>query len=310
MPIVSKQTAVIKTTKPKTGGSILSGSISIADLEDEFIKLVIYGTNRVGKTSLACQFPKPLLLVALDPTKTGGAKSVRKVEGVQYVRCTTSLMTITVAKEVRDGATCIISDSRYRGKRFASVVFDGATSYQDIVLKELLGLSELPEQLNWGTVSRDIYRERSEKTREGLRPFLDLDCNVVVIAKERDHNPQDKDKPAIIRSDSGIESFFASDLGGATVGWLHDACEITRLYMAKETAKKQIKVTGGKTIEQEYETGRSVRRLRTMLHTNFAAGIRSENPDNVPEYISEPTYAKIKAVIDGNWDVAKGCIIK
>ena len=36
-----------------------------------------------------------------------------------------------------------------------------------------------------------------------------------------------------------------------------------------------------------------------MLHVNFAAGFRSADPRNVPEWIGEPTWERIKAVVDG-----------
>ena len=270
---------------------LLDRAVPVSELADDFIKMVIYGENRVGKTTLACQFPKPLLLVAMEPNKSGGARSVKKVPGVSYLRVDNSLDAVTLARQIAA-----------RGYPYKTVVVDSATSYQDIILKEILGLSHLPEQLNWGTVSRDQYRERSEKTREALRPYLDLECHVVVTAKQRDHNPPKDDKPEITRKQQH-ESFFAADLGGATVGWLHDACDyIGRLYVDKETVVQERKVTlNGKTTlkREEVETGRVVRRLRTMYHPNYAAGFRSCDPDKVPEYIEEPTYDKIQAVIDG-----------
>lgn len=282
---------------------MLDEAIPIADLADDFIKMVLYGQNRVGKTTLACCFPKPLLLVAMEPNKTGGAASVRRVEGVTYLKIDSSSKAVRLAGELK------------ASNPFVTVVVDSATSYQDIILKELLNLGAVPEQLNWGLVSRDQYRERSEKTRECLRPFIDLDCHVIITAKERDHNPPDRDKPRIIRGTNAngaigqleVGSFFAADLGGATVGWLHDACDyIGRMYLDKEVAVRQVKAPGNKVIDQAVETGRIVRRLRTMYHPNYAAGFRSCTPEMVPEYIEagtpEEMYEAIMAVIRGGRD--------
>lgn len=36
---------------------------------------------------------------------------------------------------------------------------------------------------------------------------------------------------------------------------------------------------------------------RTGYHPNFAAGLRSSSPHLVPEYIEEPTFAKIWKII-------------
>lgn len=277
-------------------GSVLSEAIPVGALPDDWIKMVIYGPNRVGKTTLACEFPKPLLLVCFEPTVTGGAKSVKRCPGVTYLRVESSDKGHRLARELAQRCP------------FATVVLDSATSYQDIILQEILDLPEVPTQLNWGTVSQDQYRQRSERTREALRPFLALPCHTVVIAKERDHNPPDREKPKILRGEHE-GSFFASDLGGATVGWLHDACDyIGRLHMAKETRVLGVPAgTGGEVAREVVETGRVVRRLRTMYHPNYMAGMRSCDPRSVPEWIEAETpkqmYDAIVRVIDGTYQV-------
>lgn len=293
MPSVSKQ---LPSKKPSTqvNGSILSRGIAVEELQEDYLKFCIYGQNRVGKTTLACMFPKPLLLICFEPSMSGGAKSVKKIAGVTYLQIKTLKEATQLAKELKNDRT------------YKTHVLDSATSYQDIILQEILDLPEVPEQLNWGLVSRDQYRERSEKTREALRPFLNLQANTIVLAKERDHNPPDRDKPKMLRGFQ-VESFFASDLGGATVGWLHDACDyVARLYMEKETVEKitMLNVNGKQKERREVvETGKVVRRLRSMYHPNFAAGFRSENPEAVPEYIEANTpqemYEKTMKVIRG-----------
>lgn len=290
MPQISKQAAASAKTTSSQNGTMLSRAIPVSDLEDDFIKIVLYGMNRVGKTHLACQFPKPLLLIAFEPHKSGGATTVKKVQGVTYIKITSSIDALKLAEELKTDTT------------FKTHVIDSATSYQDVILQELLGLSAVPVQLDWGLVSLDQYRARSEKTREALRPFLNLLAHTVVCAKERDHNPPSEMKPKIVKGEQ-LESFFAADLGGATVGWLHDACDyIGRLYVTKEVLTRKIttKFAGKEQeTEQSYETGKIVRRLRTLYHPNFAAGFRSCTPELVPEYINSPSYEKIRKVIAG-----------
>lgn len=297
MPQITRQKPVAATRKPVAkAGSVLSRAFPISEIEDDFIKMMVYGINRIGKTTLACQWPKPLLLIAFEPAKSGGAKSVKKIPGVELLKITNMKDAVKLAAELKDDTT------------FKTHVLDSVTSLQDLILMQILDLPELMEQNGWGKVSRDDYRERSEQTREALRPFLNLNAHTVLIAKERDHNPPDKDKPSILRGQQ-LESFFAADLGGATVGWLHDACDyIARLYVEKET--KEIttshKIAGKVHTKTELvETGRNVRRLRTMLHPNYAAGFRSENPKAVPEYINDPTYEKVAKVIRGEMLPAK-----
>lgn len=290
MPTVNKQ-KVTPPTRDITAkpGSLLSLAKPVNELENQWIKLCTYGENRVGKTTLACQFEKPLILIAMEPNQTGGAVSVRKIPGIDYIRITSSKDGNQLARELR-------------GSHYKTAVIDSATSYQDIILTEIMGLEQAPEMLAWGIVSMDQYRERSEKTRECLRPFLNLEMNVIVTAKQRDHNRQDKSKPKILGG-LELESYFAADLGGATTGWLHDACDyICRLYIEKETKEVETKMTIGgkeKVSKSVQETGKLVRRLQTMYHPNFAGGFRSDTPNMVPEFIQDPNYAKIMKVIRG-----------
>lgn len=332
MPTINRQVAkpggiALKPKQPT--GSILSQGIPVVELLESYIKMVIYGTNRVGKTTLAVGmidektgkeipgsgFPKPLLLVSFEPNRTGGAQSIKKINGVTYIKIAHSHHAVQLAHELsqsnksnwrRQGNDWVplknsVGQPSYTGDPFVTHVLDTATSYQDLILQEILDLDAVPEQLNWGMVSTDQYRQRSEKTKEALRPFLNLACHTVILAKEKDHKPQEE-RNKLLRG-LQLESFFASDLGSATVGWLHDACDyIARLYLAKETVVKRFtsKIGGKETIsEREEETGKIVRRLRTMYHPNFAAGFRSCDPSKVPEHIEDPTFDKIYRIIKG-----------
>lgn len=304
MPQISRQTIkpapkpVTRTVVTRNGliqPSVLSEAIPVGEMQDDWLKICIYGENRTGKTTLACEFEKPLLLVALEPNQTGGAKSVKKVEGVTYLRLTTTEKVVRLAEELKTN------------NPFKTIVLDSVTSFQDMVLKEIMNLPAIPDQMSWGMVDDDGYRQRSEKTREGLRPYINLPCHLVICAKQRDHNAMKGDRrPKLIRS-LEIESFFGVDLGGATAGWLHDTCDyLARLYIDKEVVRTVSKspIKGiAQEIETFRETGKLVRRLQTMYHPNYAAGFRSENPQAVPEFIEAKTptemYEKMMSVIRG-----------
>lgn len=254
--------------------------------------MLLYGRNRIGKTTLACQFPKPLVLVAVEHTRTGGARSVRKVPGVQYLKLTESAKVEQLGKE-------LLQDCSVK-----TVVIDTASSLEEIVLAEICGWEETANLIAVGytrpgaKVTTDQYVERSERMRQVLRPFLDLPCHVVIVANEKDHNPPEGRKSSMVRG-MQAESFFAAAMGAGTTRWCQDGCDyVCQLYMDKEVRRVKTKVLD-KIVEQEEETGRLVRRLRCQYHPNFAAGFRSENPESVPEFIEEPTYAKIAAVIAG-----------
>lgn len=284
MPKVSQQRPPVH----RSNSSVLSEAMSVQDASFNYIKLLLYGQNRTGKTTLACQFYKPLLLISFEPAKSGGARSVMKVPGVDFIQLDSTLKARQLAAELAND------------KKYKTHVIDSVTSLQDVVLKEILGLDEVLAINEWGKASIHQYRERSEVTREILRAFLWLDCHTVCCAKEKDHNPPKEEE-----SNTGLilESFIAADLGTATMNWLCDSCDyIGRLYLEKEVLveKKTIKIGGKESVlEERRETGRIVRRLRTLQHPNYSAGFRTERPENVPEYIEDPTAEKILKLIEG-----------
>jgi len=283
--VVPKKTTIAK----KIPTSVLEEAIDVSELAAsaaDLVKICIYGVNRVGKTTLACLFPKPLLLIGCEPTPTGGAKSVTKMKGVKFLKLSSTEKMLRLADELR------------KNNPFKTVVIDSATSLQDVVLCEILQLSAVPTVMNWGMVDMEQYRQRSEKVREVLRPFLtELQCHTVVTAKERDHNPPKDGKPIIVRG-SQQESFFSVDLGGQTAGWLQDCCDaVVQLFIGKEIIEERF----GENNEEvrQIETGKTIRKLRLLYHPNYAAGLRSATPEKVPEFLEEPTYDKLRKIIDG-----------
>jgi hypothetical protein len=283
---------------PVAAGTAPAGWTAAADLEEEFLRLVVWGVGRVGKTTLACQFEKPLALVACEQNDTGGARSIKRVEGVFVKVCDTREKVLQIADELD------------RDDYFRTVVIDSATALQDLVLQEILG-RPLPEQLAFGTVSKKQYQVRSELTKETLRRFLNLRKHVVITAKDADHNPKRDEveadgsqkidmRPKFVKPVTD-QSVMGPALGGSAAGWLNDACHVTQLLWGKEvkTEKRTFNVAG-KSVEKvdQTETGRHIRMLRLLYHPNFMAGLRSERSD-VPEFVEEPTYDKIMAAIRG-----------
>ncbi len=286
------------TRQTENGPRILPATVTGSGWGESWLKFLIYGLNRTGKTSLACQFPKPLLHVGLEPNSTGGARSVSRVAGVTFERYDSSNGVIDLVGRLS------------RDNPYKTVVLDTVTGYQDIIGKELKKLDKVPESIRWGEAEGDFYRERSENTRKALRAFVDLPCDTVFVAKEIDHNPPKEEKytksgklmpdmrPRFLRG-MQLDSMIGPHVGGATAQWLQDACDfVCRLYMDKEVVSQGHEVNGVTTYTHS-ETGRFVRVLRTTFHPNFFAGVRSPCPENVPDAIVNPTWQKIAQLVNG-----------
>lgn len=272
----------------------------------------MYGSNGVGKTRLSCTFPKPLLLVSFEPQdKEGGAQSVKKIPGIKFVQPRSVERTAKLAEQLMRGPLCDLPDPAYKGKPYQTVVFDSVTSYQQLVLQELMGWDAPAEQVGFGDVPSDVYRQRAELLKQHLRAWINLPMHTVFTGKEKDHNPPKEDRvnektgkvqpdmrPRFVRG-MQQESIVSVDLGGGAAGWLIDAVPyFGRLYMDREVvAKKQKGIGDAADGVRLVETGRFIRTLRCSYHPNFVA--RFQSAEDVPDEILSPTWEKIKAVIDG-----------
>ncbi len=294
MPSVNRQAPPQKVIAVPSG-SILSTAVPTTSLREERVKVCVYGRNRVGKTSLACCFKKPLLIVSSEPDANGGAYSVANVEGV-------SLLRVSAKKLPGDrvhGSTKVvaIANELSHGNPYATVVLDTVTSLQDVILVELMGLPKVPEMLSWGFVPEGVYQQRAEKLRETIRPLLDLqNCNVLILAQEKDHNAaEERGGKSKILHTMQQGSFMAPALGATNAQWLQDACGyVVQLYedeVMKEIAVSQSDAQGKPLPPsiQRVGTGTRARHLRLLYHPNFAAGGRWQYNRDMPEFVTAPT---------------------
>lgn len=163
------------------------------------------------------------------------------------------------------------------------------------MLKEIMGWERTALMLKVGKnqpVTTDHYVRRSEEMRKLFRPILELPCNLIITANEKDHNAKSDDQ-AVARKSAMVrqpheESFFAAKMGAGFTSWVQDCCNfLCQLYIAKEVKTEVIDAMGVKS-ELQTETGRYVRRLRTAFHPNYAAGGRFSRPELVPDYLESP----------------------
>lgn len=293
---------------------VLDSGVPVADMDATKITAVVYGKNGVGKTTFACQGPGPTALISVDPSPTGGARSVRGVPGVVVYQVaakrladpqTGKLEKVYGSEKMLAIASSIKARFAAGHRPFAKVVVDGLTSWNEVILSEIMrcDYEDMPAILSKGKVTTDQYVERSEKLIRYLRSFLDLPCDVILLAQERDHNPPKNEKGVTIGSKLMREahptalagSFYSLALGDEQARWVQNACDfVMQLYEDDEyrvvTAPAQTLMDGQVLpgVEMHEPTGRRVRRLRCTYHVNYAARFR-EDYRNVPEYIEAPT---------------------
>lgn len=282
MPKVTKQTTVKKkpakkrVTKKKSGGVV--DRIAPIELLDTMIRMNLYGRSGTGKTTLACSFPKPLLLIGSED----GTKSVHDVKGVDFVK-------IETTNELRE-LIAFLPDKYNTG------VLDTATYLQDMILREILGVDELPAQGSWGMAARDQWGQCALQTKEFLRTLLDkIDWNFVICAQEREFNVENE-------SDV-VMPYVSSALTPSVTGWLNPACDyIGQCFIRETTAEKVVKV-GGKKVKRAVKTDEREYCLRTGPDPVYTTKFRTPKTHSLPPVLVDPTYEKILAIIEGGDDV-------
>ena len=278
MPRV-KKTVVKKVARkraPKKGGSILSQAVSVALQDDDTININLYGRSGTGKTTLACTFPKPLLILSFEVGKSGGTKSVHNVKGVEYLAIKTSEELSAVTEE--------LADSEYN-----TVVVDTAGGLQDMVLREILELDQLPAQRSWGMAKQQEWGQCALQTKERLRALLDLPIHTVIVAQEREFS-SDTESDLVM-------PYIASALTPSVTGWLNPACDyIGQTYLRPKTKTKKVTV-GKKTITKSVRSGGMEYCLRTAPDEIYTTKFRLPKGSTLPPCIVDPDFDKIYKLI-------------
>lgn len=274
MPNITKQS----NSKPTHRVASIRERIRPVGETSTGIKLNVYGRGKTGKTRLACSFPKPLLLMGTED----GTKSVAKVSGVDFVRLQGS--------DDLDELLELLGEGKYK-----SAVLDHGGGLQDMILKEILGLDDIPVQRSWGMAERSHWMACGAQWKERLSRLLNLadtiGLHVVVIAHERNFSEEST-------SDVMVPS-VGSALTPTVAAWLNGACDyIGQTYIREQQVEKDIKADG-KTIKRKVSTGQKEYCLRVGAHEVFMTGFRLPEGVVLPDSIVNPTYAKIQALIDG-----------
>ena len=272
MPVVKKQSR--RVAKQSRGNGVL-GRIAPVSLDDRGIKMNVYGHSGTGKTTFACTFPKPLLLIGTED----GTRSVHNLgkQGVDFVRLNQSDELAELVAHVRDG------------DYYQTVVLDTATMLQDMVLTEILGLKESLVQKSWGVAKQQDWGQCALQMKEHLRRLLDLPVNVVILAQEREFN-NDTDSEV-------IEPFVASALTPSVVGFLNPACDyICQMYRRNKTEEKTSKI-GKKEVTTKRRLKEVEYCLRTGPDATYATKFRVPKGTPLPEAVVDPDYDTVVSII-------------
>lgn len=269
---------------PPAVGSVLGRAAPIGFTDDEGIKVLLYGRSGTGKTTLWATFPDPILCVVCSGgNKPGELRSINTPANRDRILA----VTLGRSDELRE----IISDPAVGN--FKTLVLDHASGLQDLTLKEVLGLDELPAQRSWGLASQQQYGQSTLMCKELLRGLLGFDGNVVIIAQEREFNVE-----------SGSELITPTVGAGLTpslTGWLNTAVDyICQTFIRQKEEVKETAV-GNKVMKTKVAVPGVEYCLRTGPHAVYQTKFRvPRGSGDLPEVIVNPDYSKIMGLINGS----------
>lgn len=297
MPIIKKQNANGRTV-PKTG-SVLDRIVTVDDIEGG-LKICTYGRGKSGKTRLACSFPKPLLLLGLED----GRRTVVNVPGVDFVRIETSEEVTDLADYIaaggksywkKDGKGGWVKLGERTGDPYVSSALDTGGGLQNLILKEVLGLEEIPATKTFAMAGRDQWQAVGTQFIERMTRLMDLadrnGLNVVVIAHERSFGEEGAGEL--------LNPTIGPALTPAAAKWLNGACDyICQTFIQQQEVEVTSKVAG-KDVTVLKKTGKKEYCLRTGPHELFMSGFRLPIGQTLPDVVVDPTYGKILRIING-----------
>lgn len=261
-PVTAKKSGIVGKIKPDT--QVACG-----------VKICLYGRSGSGKTTLAGTFPKPLLRIR-SPNEAR-RKSVL-IKGADVA----DPLSLSDLKE--------LAEHQRATKKYATIVLDNVTDFQDMCLKEVLKVDEIPAQMGWGVATQSQWGEIGMAMKEMLRSYIsNLDCHIVVIAQEREFNTESTNEV--------LSPYVNCALSPSIAGWVGPSVDFLCQCFLRMDAIPTKKKIGGKEVTINKEVVGF--HLRTGPHPVFSTKFTVLQGTKVPDSIPNPSYNKILSAIAG-----------
>lgn len=282
MPTIERQTNRVS----KSASSVNGQTDSAWDLIDS-LHLLVYGDSATGKTRLWSTFPGPILaLICSGSSRPGELKSINTPELRKKIDARVIRRSDDVLRHLE------------RAKDFVTVVQDHGSGLQDLLLKEELGLDDIPATKAWGIASGEQWQSINTKTITFFRAMLDLSCHVVIVAQERVFKGKDEGVQNEI-----IRPVVGGSLTPTVARWVNPACDyVVQTFKRPVMIEAPLILDGKDTGQKTVTRGKGVDYcIRCEPHDTFMTKFRVPPGAILPDVIVNPTFAKIASVAAGTY---------
>jgi hypothetical protein len=272
---VPPRTEVREVKAPVAASKVHPGNGSAWGLSSRLACLV-FGHSGTGKTTFWSTFPGPILAFVCS-----GSDNPDELMSID-----TPELRGKIRAEIVKETQSVPDTLRAIGGKFKTVVLDHITSYQDLALREVLGVKELPAQKHWKMAEQKQWGVCTAMCKDTVRDLLAMTCNVVVVAQER-----------VFGKEEGIPVDVAQPwIGPAATPSLADYLRPTFPYVLntfiREESKEEVIEQDGVSVTTTVPTGEIEFAMRIGPHQCYGTKFRSPRRD-LPKTIVNPTYDTI-----------------
>jgi hypothetical protein len=234
--------------------------------------ICLYGKSGTGKTTFACTFPRPILLLDINER---GTDSVRDQKGIDVIRV-----------DDWDDLQSVYWLLKKGDHKYETAIWDTVSQVQDLAIKDVMGESN-KQAGDWGSMSRKGWGNVSAKLKNEISDWVKLDLNMVFIAHNRIFNLDDEYDESEGQIDPSVGPRLmpsVSDSLCAEVG-----------VVGNMFIREKVRKVAGKVKKKKQFC------LRVGPHAYYTTKIRKPKKIEVPEFIVNPSFEDLQ-----NFWVRKG----
>ena len=238
------------------------------------LSALFYGRSGTGKTTLACTFPGPLLLLDF---RERGTDSVYDIKDLFVIEMSTW-----------DQVEPVYDYVKANTDKYQTIIIDQVSAMQDVCQAAVM-LEEGKDQM-----SQRLFGEVSGRMKTWLlayRDLTDLGVNVVFVAHDRESKTETDD-------DEQIDPNIGARLMPSVAGTLNGAVKVIGNTYIKERF-------GPKDPETKLRKRFVDYGLRVGPHGVYVTKLRTLRGNDVPASILDPSYDKIIGLMRHGADTPK-----